>query len=147
MTKKAIAFVAMLLFVLACTVKSKPIIYGQEQCYHCRMTIVDQNHAALYLTKKGKQYNFDAVECLIGSLKKADSTQIAQMKVTQYGHPKQLIDASKAYYLISKGIKSPMGANLSSFGSKEEALKAQKEFGGTLFTWDQIKKQISFNDL
>jgi len=111
------------------------------------MTIVDQNHAAFYLTKKGKQYNFDAVECLIGSLKKVDQTQIAQIKVTQYGHPKQLIDASKAFYLISKGIKSPMGANLSSYGSKEEALKAQKEFGGTLFTWDQIKKQISFNDL
>jgi len=144
MTKKAIVFMAMLVFVLACTVKSKPINYGQEHCYHCEMTIVDQNHAALYLTKKGKQYNFDAVECLIGSLKKTDQTQIAEIKVSQFGHPKQLIAASKATYLVSKGIKSPMGANLSAFGSLEEAQKAQKEHGGTLYTWGQIKKQISF---
>lgn len=144
MTKKAVVLIAVLFFVLACTVKTKPINYGQEHCYHCEMTIVDQNHAALYLTKKGKQYNFDAVECLIESLKKTDITKIAEIKVSQYGHPKQLIDASKATYLVSKGIKSPMGANLSSFGSKEEALKAQKEFGGTLYTWGQIKKQISF---
>jgi len=144
MTKKAIVFVAMLLFVLACTIKSKPINYGQEHCYHCEMTIVDQNHAALYLTKMGKQYNFDAAECLIGSLKKTDQTQIAEIKVTKYGHPKQLIEANKATYLISEGIKSPMGANLSSFGSREEALKAQKEFGGKLYTWEEIKKQISF---
>jgi len=144
MTTKAIVYIVVLFFVLACTVKTKPISYGQEHCYHCEMTIVDQNHAALYLTKKGKQYNFDAVECLIGGLKKIDSNQIAEIKVTAYGHPRKLIDASKAIYLITDGIKSPMGANLSAFGIKKEALAAQKEFGGTLYNWKQIKQHISY---
>ncbi len=144
MTKKAVVFISMLFYLTACSVKPKPINYGQAHCYHCEMTIVDQNHAALFVTKKGKQFNFDAVECLIGSLKKTDKTQVAQIMVTQYGHPKQMIDANKAVYLISEGIRSPMGANLSAFGSKEEAQKAQQEFGGTLYTWAQIKNQISF---
>ena len=143
MTKKAITFIVMLLFVLACTVKSKPINYGHEHCYYCEMTIVDQNHAALYLTKKGKQFNFDAAECLIGSLNKTDTTTIAQIKVTNYGHPKQLIEAKAAIYLVSKGIKSPMGANLSAFETKEEAQKAQNEYDGKLYTWNQITNLLS----
>ncbi|MCF6212963.1 MAG: nitrous oxide reductase accessory protein NosL [Flavobacteriaceae bacterium] len=144
MTKKAVVFLFVIFYLEACTVKTKPINYGLEHCRHCEMTIVDQNHAALYLTKKGKQYNFDAVECLIGGLKNTNETQIAQIKVTNYGHPKQLINAHEATYLISEGIKSPMGANLSAFASKQDALKAQQENGGIIYTWQQIKKQISF---
>ncbi|MFK5890298.1 MAG: nitrous oxide reductase accessory protein NosL [Flavobacteriaceae bacterium] len=144
MTKKAIVFIYVLFFLIACSIKTKPIGYGQDHCYHCEMTIVDQNHAALYLTKKGKQFNFDAAECLIGGLKKIDETKIAQIMVTNYGHPKQMINAKTAIYLVSKGIKSPMGANLSAFNTKEEAQIAQKKYGGKLYTWTQIKKQISF---
>ena len=46
--------------------------------------------------------------------------------------------AKEATYLISKEIKSPMGANLSGFASKEKALISQRDNGGDIYTWQEL---------
>ena len=46
--------------------------------------------------------------------------------------------AKEATYLVSKEIKSPMGANLSGFTSKEQALSTQNERGGELYSWNEL---------
>lgn len=143
---KFIQFVALSMFLLlvSCEVAPKDINYGNDHCHFCDMTVVDKTHAAQYVTKKGKSYMFDAVECLVRKINTDDNeSEMAFVLVADYNKPGELVNASSATYLISEKIKSPMGANLSSFNSKEIAEAAQYEFGGELFTWDEIKTKLS----
>ena len=50
----------------------------------------------------------------------------------------ELIDATKATFIISKNLPSPMGGFLSGVSSKEEAETLQKEKEGTLYSWNEL---------
>ena len=127
----------------SCTVEPQPIDYGNDHCHFCDMTVVDKTHSAEYTTKKGKSYMFDAVECLVRKVNRdGNENELAFILVADYANPGKLTKAKEATYLISKKIKSPMGANLSAFESKENALKTQSEFGGEVFTWLEIKNKF-----
>lgn len=133
-----------LLLTVSCKVEPKEINYGQDHCVHCDMTVVDKSHSAEYVTKKGRAYMFDAVECMVMKINKDQNEDLMEyLLVADYANPGDLIDAKTATFLISEKIKSPMGANLSAFGSKESAEKFLKENGGMLYTWDQLKVELS----
>ncbi len=143
--KKFILLGVIILFsIISCNVKPKEIKYGHDHCYNCDMTVVDNTHAAEYVTKKGRSYPFDSVECLIWKLNKDNNEDnMAYVLVADYANPGNLINATTATYLISEKIKSPMGANLSAFSSKETAQKTADEMGGKLYNWNQIKAQLA----
>ncbi|WP_273565534.1 nitrous oxide reductase accessory protein NosL [Maribacter halichondriae] len=128
---------------IGCTVKPQPIVYGSDVCHFCSMTIVDQQHAAQFVTDKGKAFKFDASECMMNHLKEVDNFKGALFLVNDYEAPGELIDATKATFLISKGIPSPMGEFLTAFGTKEGAEMAQSGNGGDLFTWEELKSRFS----
>jgi copper chaperone NosL len=108
------------------------------------MTVVDKTHASEYVTKKGKSYIFDAIECMTQKINQENNEpDLAYILVANYQKPGVLIDAKSATYLITKKIKSPMGANLSAFNSLENAKKMQTELGGTIYNWQQLKKKFS----
>lgn len=107
------------------------------------MTIVDNQHAAEAVTSKGKVYKYDAIECLINDLKQKNEIDFSLLFVNDYSAPGALIDAKTATFLISKEIKSPMGAFLSAFEKHEEAQKALDEHKGNLFNWEEIQKEIN----
>ena len=109
------------------------------------MTIVDRQHAALFETKKGRVYKFDAIECMIGSMPDFDIEVIAKYYVADYNAPGELVDAEIATFIISPQIPSPMRANLSSLRLKEQALSLQKEKQGVLFTWQEIQQHLNSN--
>jgi len=138
-----LTFFSMTLLV-SCKVEPKEINYGNDHCYHCDMTVVDKTHSAEYVTKKGRAYMFDAVECLVMKINDENNEEeLAFVLVADYEKPGELVDARDATYLISEKIKSPMGANLTAFKSKETAVKFQKEKGGELFNWSQLKEKLS----
>ena len=124
--------------VLSCSVGPQPIEYGSDGCHFCKMTIVDKIHGAEIVTKKGKVYKFDAAECLINSLDEFQTKDIAFFLTNIYTEPEILFDATKATFLISENIPSPMGAYLSSFKNKEDAEKVQSKHEGTLYSWDEL---------
>ncbi len=124
--------------VQSCKIDSKPIAYGEQSCHFCRMTIVDQQHAAQIVTSKGKVFSFDAVECMLNHLKDIDTVSVTLYLVNDYTNPKELIDAKGANYLVSQGIPSPMGEFLTAFSKEADALKARDEHGGDLYSWDEL---------
>jgi len=140
--KRLLQIIPLLLFV-SCQIGPKPITYGLESCHYCSMTVVDQQHAAQLVTKKGKTYTFDSSECMINHLKEREQAEVALVLANDYNAPGKLIDATKATYLISDGIPSPMGEFLTAFASKEDAESTQEAHSGKLYTWQALL--IKFN--
>ena len=141
--------ITVLLFTLfslnSCTVEPEAIDFGNDQCHYCKMTVVDVQHAAQYVTKKGKQYKFDAIECLINQLKTVDEKTLAFVLVANYSKPGSMLSADSSTFLICPEIKSPMGEYLSAFESKEAAKEIEMKLGGNIYNWQAIKEEINEN--
>lgn len=140
---KAAILLGLLPALLAgCKAEPEPIAYGSDACHFCRMTIVDQQHGAEFVTKKGKVFKFDAVECLLNHLDEVDDQSVALYLVNTYTQPGELRDATRATYLISEGIPSPMGEFLTAFETEADALTAEGKHGGIVFTWKEIRNRF-----
>ena len=138
MRRRYLIMVILGLGMLSCEIKPRPIAYGSEACHYCKMTIVDRQHAAQLVTDKGKIFNFDAVECLINYSPQLEEADIALKLCNHFTEPGELIPAEEAYYLISEGIPSPMGAFLTAFQTDDLAKNALREHGGEVFTWNEL---------
>lgn len=144
---KTIKFLAIAVFAIlmnACSVDPEPINYGSDQCDFCKMGIVDKAHAAQYVSEKGKQFKFDAIECLLREISDPaiDNATLAHILVSDYNNPGTLISAKEATFIICKKIKSPMGAYLSAFATDAEAQKVIDELGGDKYNWDSIQAKF-----
>jgi len=128
--------------VTSCNLQTNQIHYGEDGCHFCSMTIVDQQHAAQLVTRKGKVYKFDAAECMIHSLSDFELEKIAQFLVTDFGNPTELIDATSSTFIISPEMPSPMRANLSASKSKESATAILTGKQGKLYSWEEIQQYL-----
>jgi len=135
---KRLFYILPLLLIFACNIQPQDINYGEDACHFCRMTIVDKQHAAEIVTKKGKAFKFDASECMINHLAEIDSTTVGLFLINDFNSPGELIDATNATFIISKNLPSPMGGFLSGVSSKEEAETLQKEKQGELYSWNEL---------
>jgi copper chaperone NosL len=133
-----------LVFLLSCGKDISPLEYGKDQCDHCRMTLTDRKYGAEIITKKGKTIKFDAVECMLKYLKekKTDETDIEKYLVVNLTDPGVLTEAVNAVYLISPELRSPMGENISSFADRNSSEKYLKDFGGTVYSWDELRNKF-----
>lgn len=138
-----VLLVALLIFLVSCTVEPSEINYGTDQCHFCKMTIVDQQHAAQFVTSKGRAHKFDAIECMMKELKVMEDSEIAILLIAAYDAPKKLIEAESAHYLVSQNIPSPMGAYLSGFESEEVRDFTKNENEGIVYDWDGLKNKFS----
>lgn len=136
------AFAFVLCSLISCETVPEAINYGSDACSFCKMTIVDQQHASQYVTKKGKQFKFDAIECMLNDISEKEIEKIGLLLVADYHNPGTLVAVDKATYLISKEIKSPMGAYLSAFSSELVASQTLKESGGKLYSWTEILQKF-----
>ncbi|MFD0863812.1 nitrous oxide reductase accessory protein NosL [Sungkyunkwania multivorans] len=127
-----------IVFFCACSNGPKPIEYGVDGCHYCSMTIVDKIHAAEIVTNKGKVYKFDAIECMVNYHEQIEEKRIRYYLANHYATPEELIDATKATFLISENVPSPMGAYLTGFKDKQQAVEVQLEKGGELYDWEGL---------
>lgn len=142
MRTRLIFIVTFYAIVTSCSKTPKPIVYGSDGCHFCSMTIVDKQYAAQFMTHKGRSYSFDASECMLNHLKEIDPTTVAVFLVNDYNAPGETIDATKATYLISENLPSPMGEFITAFATKEEAQRVQVENQGELLDWKQLQNRF-----
>lgn len=141
--KAKFSFVILIAICLsACNSSPEPIEYGSDGCHFCKMTIVDRQHASEIVTKKGKAFKFDAVECMMNHVNAIDETTVKLFLANDYNRPGELMDAITAVYLISKEIPSPMGEYLTAFKTKEEAEKVEEEHGGKIYSWEELQNKF-----
>ena len=133
-----------LIFIGGCERGPQPINFGTDLCAMCRMKIMDNRFGAEVVTKRGRAFKFDSDECLMGYLNTGTlkPEQKGVLLVTDYMNPGNFIDAEKAFYLHNDKIPSPMGENISSFKTLEEAKKANLENGnlGVIVGWEAIQQ-------
>lgn len=142
--KHAATVLIFALFLSSCSTEPIPIQYGFDQCALCKMSISDQRYGTEFVTKKGKAYKFDSIECLIQytAANKEIKTDIHAMYITDFLNPDKLIKADESYFLISKNVPSPMGAYLTGFSDLESLKQIQKKNGGYILNWEQTYKKI-----
>jgi copper chaperone NosL len=128
----------------SCKVGPEPINYGHDLCEHCSMTIMDARYGSEVVTRKGRILRFDSIECMArySVNKKEEREEIQSVWITDYTKPGELTDANAAYYLISKELGSPMGANLTGFSSLEKAQEKHRDHGGRIYNWSELQEHF-----
>ena len=142
-----IYFIIVTTIFVSCSKEPVPIRFNEDQCAYCQMIISDQRYGTELITTKGKIYKYDSIECLAAYIieEKKGSNDLQSIWTIDFKYPEKFIDATKAWYLHSDLLKSPMGLNLSSFTEKNAAENVNNVFHGELIRWDEVKSIVKIN--
>jgi copper chaperone NosL len=134
-----------LLALLSCGTGTPRIDYGKAECAHCRMNVVDQRFAAALVTKGGRQYVFDGVECMVPFVAKGTVAegQVQAWYVCDHAHPGVLLDASTAFYIHGPAFRSPMRGDMAAFANAADRDAALAREGGEAMDWAQARKLLA----
>lgn len=130
--------------VISCSVEPEPLHFGKDGCHACKMTLMDRKFGAEIVTKKGKVYKFDDVNCLLNFYNGGDIApeNVSQILIVDFAKQEKLIDATKALYVKSEAVKSPMASNVAAFGSVEDLRNLNAEWNGIQLNWEQLKSEL-----
>jgi len=123
-----------------CSTGPQPIHYGSDACAFCKMTLMDKRYGAEIMTKKGKAFKFDDVNCLVlfeqeGTVKPAD---IAGRYIVDFAHEGVLLDIEKAVFLHSENLKTPMASQVAAFATQNDLDNVRAQAGGKELDWAQV---------
>ncbi|MBT8245696.1 MAG: copper-binding protein [Winogradskyella sp.] len=142
--KRIIVLILIICLLYGCDKTPQPINYGTDTCHFCQMTIVTKTHASQMVTDKGKQYKFDAIECMVNFLgDKQELITKSNLLITNYKKPGIMINAKTSKYVISEEITSPMGANLTGFVSLKQAKTTINNPTAEYLDWNGIFKKLN----
>jgi copper chaperone NosL len=132
------------LALTACTVEPEPIRYGEDACHHCKMTLMDKKFGAELVTKKGKIYMFDDVNCMLSFYNSSEvaTDEFSHKLVVDFTKPAKLIEADKAFYLKSPKIQSPMISQIAAFENEQDMKAAKDELTGIYLVWGELVTQF-----
>jgi copper chaperone NosL len=139
---KKIIYLFMLGLLTSCSNEPQPIDYGNDNCNFCEMTIVSQVYSAQAVSRKGKQYKYDAIECMVND-QLQNNYDMAVNLVANYEQPGTMIDVDNARFVINDSIKSPMGVNLAAFKKESPVVRDGSE---GIFSWLELIAHILQND-
>jgi copper chaperone NosL len=125
----------------SCSRGPEPIRFGHDSCDHCKMVIMDPKFGAEIVTKKGKVFKFDDVNCFIAYQEEHQlaGESIAHQLVIDFDKPETLINIQVAAFVYSDQIRSPMASNLAAFSDMSAMEKYYQEWGGEVLTWEEVK--------
>ena len=156
---------ASLFLLQSCNYGVEEIKSRQKNCDHCHMNIVDMRFNSQSVNTKAKHKHYDSIECLFTAFARGDIVPDAKLYVTniksldsspsstknkksnklnkyQKKYQNKYIEAKQAYYLHSSSFPSPMGANLSAYGRKEDVQNYLKDHAGDLFSFEDTLKYV-----
>ena len=154
---RIISVALMLVLGVACSEQESPekamvrqavAIEQADECHLCGMIISN------YPGPKGETYNkssdtvnkFCSTRDLFSFVLQPENTRqvkeiyVHDMSKTPWQRPEDeyFIDAREAWYVIGSEKKGAMGKTLASFGQKADAEVFIKEFGGKLYSFEEI---------
>ncbi len=130
--------------VMACSVKPDPLRFGEDGCYTCKMTLMDNRFGAELVTQKGKVYKFDDMNCMLDFYhsRYESSEEMAYTLVVDFANPGKFIEAKHALYAKSANIRTPMASGIAAFEDEKSFNKYNKEWKGILLSWGEVQTQF-----
>lgn len=127
-----------LLFLFACGNNlPEEILLGERKCEYCKMGVVDENFHTQILTKKGRRFHFDSIECMFSYLDH-NKENVDKIWLRNYANTREWIEVEKAKFLKSDKINSPMAANLSAYKLMEDAEAYRVSYGGVMMSQIEV---------
>lgn len=129
---------------MSCTVEPESLQYGEDACYTCKMTLVDKKFGAELVTKKGKVYKFDDINCMLDFYNSGSvaEEEFSYRLVVDFAQPGTLIEAGDAFYLKSPEINTPMASQIAAFEKKEKMDELKKQWNGIYLVWGELVTQF-----
>jgi copper chaperone NosL len=139
-----LSLLGILIFLASCSADPRPIVYGQDGCHHCKMTLMDSKFGAELVTEKGKVFIFDDVNCMLQYMDSEDGKgqQYKHILVTDYLNPGVLLDANFAFFLKSEEFQTPMASNVVAFPDYELLKEYKNKSGGVYLAWGELTTQF-----
>jgi copper chaperone NosL len=139
-----VLLISLLTILAGCAVEPEPIQYGEDNCIHCQMTIMDHRYGTEIVTRKGKVYKFDSVECLVEYFKKNEDgeEEFGLVLFTPFNQPGELVNAYESHVLHSQNLPSPMGMFLSAFETEATAMSYKETHGGKVYCWEGLMENF-----
>src|SRR5690554_2759301 len=127
-------WVILFLIAFGCKVKPEPIVFKEDHCSYCKMSIADPKFGAELVTDKGKIYKFDAMECLVPYMEENPAEYAFVMGIA-LDQPGELISVDSLHFVVSEQINSPMGGNIGGFLTEFPT-------GEKLMSWDELRVHL-----
>ena len=133
-TPLSVASTALFLAVsaTACSPKPETLVFAQDACHFCKMTLMDPKYGAEWVSRHLTQEP-DMV------------SNTHSLWVIDAAQPGTLIPAQSAYYLHSLKLPSPMGAFLTPVKQRSEAEALQKTYAGNILNWEEMQAQLKIS--
>ncbi|MEZ4920260.1 MAG: nitrous oxide reductase accessory protein NosL [Saprospiraceae bacterium] len=143
----AVAVALLLLSVggTSCASGPQPIRIGEDSCQFCKMILMDQKYGAEIITKKGRVYLFDDVNCMM-LFEQADdwnSAKVATRYIVDFLSPETLIPVETAIYLESKSLKTPMASGIAAFANPAGLDSIIGQLGGNVLNWVDVTNRFN----
>lgn len=123
---------ALLLLFSSCSKSSDPLAIGKDNCAYCKMTIADPRFGAEIVTRKGRVFKFDDIQCMTafrGQSGTAENEK-ALLYYTDFCGNHNLIEAKKCLFLKGSDIKCPMQGQVIAFNNSDSLHKVQEMYKG-----------------
>ena len=122
----------------------RPIVYGTDTCAACHMGLADEGHGAELVTRTGRAYVFDSIECLAGFLgTMEDPASVHSVWVSDFTNPGTMVEAGSAFYLASQTLQSPMGLGLTAFAREDTRDGALARYSGEALDWEGVRALVA----
>lgn len=124
---------------LSCTENQEvPIALNKDTCDFCKMTISDKKFAAEIVTDKGRTYKFDDAICMLDYVKAQSDLKVKKLIISEFIGENKFIDATTAWYIHSKELRSPMRGNIAAFSTQEDAAQYARKYSTSTIVWGDL---------
>lgn len=131
-----------LLLLTGCNTGPEPVVAGTDHCDFCKMTITDIRYAAETVTKKGRIYKFDDIQCLISFSKKKENSTMekANNYFADFAGGHSLIKSTDCLVLTGGNIHTPMNGNTIAFKNRDSLKKYAAQFNAAETSLEQLQQ-------
>jgi copper chaperone NosL len=121
------------------------VLYGQQECVHCRMIISDERFAAGMIIERAdgsrETLAFDDINCMFDQERACDGCTVL-MRYVHDVNTRQWLEASGAAFMISKTLETPMASGVAAAASRGALLDLQQQHAGELLDFAAIARRF-----
>lgn len=141
--KPSLVGAAIVCLITSCSPEGPaPIRLGQDQCDHCKMTLVDARYGAEIITTTNKVYKFDDINCLVLFMRqKPEISQNANgIYVVNFTEEGTFAKVQEACFMHSESLTTPMGGKVAAFIRTSSCDSTLKDYpDGQTLNWENVK--------